>query len=605
MTEHKNLNKLEVLKFLLEGSLGLFILSVLAGLAVSLFQVITPQVISITVDSILGDKPVSDNLVGIVDLFGGVEYIKDNLWVVACIIAGGGLVMLVFHYFRMYLTTCANQKFMLHMRNSLFTHLQRLPLDWHSKHQTGDIIQRCTSDADTIMNFVTNNLIQLIRLILVLVLSLVFMFMTDIKLALIAFAFVPVVFGYSLVFQRKIHGRIKVCDEQEGVLSTIAQENLTGVRVVRAFGRERYERDKFENQNVSYTALWVKVLKFMSFYWLSSDFFIYLQMMVIIVVGCVFSVNGSMTAGAFIAFISYNAMLIGPVQQLGRMISNLSKASVSLGRIGEILNGEEEEYGEEAENLTGDIVFDKVSFEYEEGKPVLSDVSFKVPEGSTLGIIGSTGSGKSTIGYLIDRLYAPTSGNIYFGDKNINDISRRTVRSNVGFVLQEGYVYSTSLKENISIASKKKELEDIKHACEVSCVDDNIEKFAKGYDTVVGERGVTLSGGQKQRVNIARTLMRETPYLIFDDSLSAVDSETDTKIRAHLNSEYKHLTTIIIAHRITTVMNADNILVLDGGRIVESGTSEELLKLSGTYKRIYDLQMSLPDDLKEEVNRSV
>lgn len=413
-------------------------------------------------------------------------------------------------------------------------------------------------------------------------------------------AFLPALWGYSIGFFLRAHKSFKHCDEQEGVLSTYAQENLTGVRVVRAFGRERYERDKFEKQNTYYTGLWVRVMRHMALYWSLSDFIAAAQLLCIIVVGTLFCIDGNMTAGDLIAFISYNTMMIGPVRMLGRIVSNLSKANVSLGRIAEIMNADEEVYGENEGRLSGDIAFDNVSFSYEKD-PVLENVNLIVPQGSTLGIIGATGSGKSTLACLMDGLYKPTSGKISIGGRDIDDIPPATLRNNIGFVMQEGYVYSRTVGENIAIAAEDKSMENIKRAAQIACVDENIEGFANGYDTIVGERGVTLSGGQKQRVTIARTIIRDMPYIIFDDSLSAVDSDTDAQIRAHLRDECKGVTTVIIAHRITTVMHADNIIVMDDGKIAEQGSHEQLLALGGIYKRIYDLQMALPEDILEEV----
>ena len=487
-------------------------------------------------------------------------------------------------------------------RNKLFSHLQRLPIEWHMKHMTGDIIQRCTSDADTISNFITGQLINLVRIVIVMVLSLVFMFMMNVNLALISASFIPLILGVSVVVHTRARKRFKKCDEEEGVLSTIAQENFTGVRVVRAFGKEKYERDKFEKQNVYYTGLWVKVGRFMAGLWTFNNVAFMLQAMLLLVVGTVYCVNGSLSAGELIAFLSYNTLLMGPVRMLGRIISNLSKAGVSLNRIAEILNAEEEEYGE-AYPISGDIEFKDVDFSYEDGKPVLSGINFKIPQGSTLGIVGGTGSGKSTLTLLLERLYPVSGGAIYIGGTDIKEISLAALRKNIGLVLQESYIYSRSVGENISIASDDTELETIKKYAQISCVDDNIEGFANGYDTVVGERGVTLSGGQKQRVAIARTIIRETPYIIFDDSLSAVDSETDAEIRAKLKALYKNSTIIIISHRITTVMHADNIIVLDKGRIVESGTNEQLIENGGIYSKLYEIQMSLPDELKDELKK--
>lgn len=568
--------KAGLLGYFLKGSVLLFVSVVVFSFLVTLTNVIVPKIIGFTIDCVLRDLPVPEKYKGLVALAGGVEYLKANIWVIAVIITAIAALTLVFHYCRMYFNTWANQSLMQRMRNGLFTHIQRLPLEWHNSHNTGDIIQRCTSDADTISNFVSNQILSLFRIVLLLVISVTFMFITDARLAAVALAFVPLLTGYSLFFYFKAGKRFKKCDEEEGVLSTLAQENLTGVRVVRAFGRERYERDKFEKQNTYYTGLWVRLEKFMALYWASSDLIAALQLMLIVVLGSVFCVRGHLTLGSLVEFIAYNTMMIGPVRQLGRIISNLSKAGVALGRIGEIMNAEEEDYGADEGGLSGAIAFENVSFGYEAGKPVLKNISFTVPQGTTLGIIGGTGSGKSTVARLLDRLYEADSGEIYIGERRLRDIPRATLRKYIGLVLQEGYVYSRTVGENIAIACDSAAIADIKNAAAAACVDGNIEGFASGYDTVVGERGVTLSGGQKQRVCIARTLMRKTPYIILDDSLSAVDSDTDAAIRASLAKSFKDCTAIIISHRITTVMHADNIIVMDGGRIAESGTHAQL-----------------------------
>lgn len=597
--KHK-LSKAGTLFYLLRGSGAVFAASIFLSALVTVFSLLVPEIINFTVDSVLGDEPVSDGYADIVSSLGGTQYLRNNLWIIALALLLCALLSAAFTYGRAFLNTYANQIFMRRTRERLFSHIQRLPLSWHVQHRTGDIIQRCTSDADTISNFVSNQLLSLFRILLLMVFSLVFMFMKNVKLAAIASAFIPLILGYSFIFHTMARKRFKKCDEEEGVLSTIAQENFTGVRVVRAFGRERYERDRFEKQNVYYTGLWTKTLRFLATFWSTSDCLAAVQGLCIIVAGTVFCVNGTLTTGELIAFIFYNTMLTWPIRQLGRIISNMSKAGVSLGRIAEILNGEEEVYGEK-QPLSGGIEFKDVGFEYEEGKPVLSGISFKIPEGSVCGILGGTGSGKSTLTYLLDGLYAPTNGEIFFGDKNIADISPATLRSNIGLMLQEGYVYSGTVGENIALAVEDATEEDIKNAAKEACVDENIQGFANGYETIVGERGVTLSGGQKQRVCIARTLLRNTPYLIFDDSLSAVDSDTDAAIRKNLKEKFRGATVIIISHRINTVMNADNIIVLDGGKIAESGTHEQLLKKGGLYRRIYDMQFSLPDELKGEM----
>lgn len=587
------------LGYLLKGSVLLFAGGIAANAVFTFLSALTPQIISFAINYVLGTDELPPEYAGVTSLLGGLDNLKNNLWILAVIIIAVAFFAAVFRYLLIYLNTRATQKFMKRTRGKLFAHVQRLPMRWHSEHRTGDIIQRCTSDAQTVSNFVSNQLTSLVKIVILIVFSLAFMFAMNAKLAAIAAAFIPVfvIWGYVFHLQAKKH--FKKCDEEEGVLSTMAQENFTGVRVVRAFGREKYERDRFEKQNVYYTGLWLKILKKMTSYWTANNLVAALQGMLIIVLGTVFCVNGELNKGDFVAFVTYNVMLMGPVRELGRIISRMSAAGVSLGRIAEILNAEEEVYGE-TEKLSGDIEFKNVSFCYDDGKPVLDGVNLKIPQGSTLGIIGAAGCGKSTLVQLTDRLYNVTGGEILIGGKNIEDIPIAALRKNIGLVLQESHIYSGTVGENISMASDSADAESVERFARIACVDENIKNFANGYDTVVGERGVTLSGGQKQRVAIARTVMRGTPYIIFDDSLSAVDSETDASIRRNLKTLYKDSTVIIVSHRITTVMHADKIVVLDGGKIAESGSSEELLAKNGIYRKIYDMQMSLPEELKEE-----
>lgn len=594
----KKFGRVGMLVFFLKGSALIFAASIVANLFATLFTTLVPQIISVTVDSVIGSEPVSAGYVGFIEAVGGINNLKNNIWIIAVIIGVLALLIALFRYLETFLTAKANQTLLQRMRNTAFYHIQRLPLSWHTAHMTGDIIQRCTSDTDTVTNFISNQLITLFRILIMTVFSLVMMFMMNYKLALIAAAFIPVLLTYSLLFYRRAGRYFKQCDEQEGVLSTYAQENFSGVRVVRAFGKERYERDKFEKQNVYYTGLWVKVERFLAVYWTISDFLIALQLMVIVIMGTFFCINGALTLGRLLGFISYNTMLMAPIRQLGRIVSNLSKAGISLDRISEIMNSEEETYGEVTE-LSGDIVFNDVSFSYDEN-PVLENINLKIPQGTTLGIIGPTGSGKSTLVALLDRLYEVSSGNITLGGKDIREIPKAALRKNIGLVLQEGHLFSRSIRENLTIACEEKTEEQIRHSAETACVDKNIDGFADGYDTMLGERGVRLSGGQIQRIAIARTLLRDTPYVIFDDSLSAVDSETDIAIRSNLEKEFIGSTIIIISHRVTTVMDADNIIVLEDGKIAEHGNHETLIKKNGLYKRIYDIQMALPDELKGE-----
>ncbi len=564
----------------------MFALSVFFNLILVFTTVLIPRIIGFTVDCVLQNDPLMGENVLIASLLGGVEFVKSHYYIVLIALLALALTAGISKFFNLYVNSKADEKLMQRMRNKLFCHLLVLPMSWHYKHMTGDILQRCTSDMQTILNFISAQMMSLIRILVLVSISLVFMFMMDVTLALIAATTIPAMFVYSLIFQLKAKKHFRKCDEEEGVLSARAQENLSAARVVRAFGRESYERDRFNAQNEYYTGLWVNLLRRLAVYWSSSDLLASLQLLLIIAFGTVFALRGSVTEGELIVFISYNAMLIGPVRELGRIVSNMSKAGVSLERIGEIINAEPEDYGRLNRPLKGDIVFDDVSFSYD--KPTLSHLSFTVKEGSTLGIIGATGSGKSTIAHLLAGLIRPSGGSISIGGVDITSATLRDLRRSVGLVLQNGYVYSGTIGDNLAAVGGSDA--QIRRCAEIACFDDVIRGFSAGYDTVIGEKGVTLSGGQRQRLCIARTLMKNAPILIFDDSFSALDSETDLKLRTNLSEAYKNTTVIIISHRIATVMNADNIIVLDDGKIIEEGSSAELLNKGGVYKKIYDRQ---------------
>ncbi|MDE6586444.1 MAG: ABC transporter ATP-binding protein/permease [Clostridia bacterium] len=592
-----NKSNSSILWYFLKGSIFAFTVAIFANIICTLCTTVLPLIISFTVDSVLGTEPVTGAYETAAALFGGVENIKANVWIPAVLIAAIAVINSLFSYANNYLNSAGNQTLIRNMRDNLFSHVQRLPLSRQVMTSTGDVIQRCTSDVWNLSNFISNQMVSLFRIVITMVISVVFMFMMNLILAGVSLALIVIITTVSMLFRVVMQKRFKACDEQEGVLSACAQENLTGVRVVRAFGKERYERDKFEKQNEYYTGLWVKTGKVTAAYWASTEFLNTLQLLIIIVVGTILCIQKSLTSGELIAFISYNALLITPLRELGRIISQMSRAGVALGRICDVMKAPAEELGEYEGEISGDIVFKNVSFGYGE-KPVLNNINLTVPKGSVLGIIGETGSGKSTLVSLISRLYEPTDGAIFIGGTDLREIPLATLRANVGLVLQEGYVYSRTVGENIAIAADFASQEDIVSAAQAACLHDNISGFTNGYDTVVGERGVTLSGGQRQRVAIARTLMRKVPIMIFDDSLSAVDSETDAAIRANLKKLFKGATVIIVSHRVSTVMDADNIIVLDGGRIAESGTSAELIEKGGIYAGIYEMQTALPDELK-------
>lgn len=576
----------------LQGSLHLFVISILCSLCVSVLDLVNPRIIGYAVDTVIGNAA---DLPAFLARIPGIRHVFSGIGAAALAVVVLALLAALFRFLAGTFNAKGAETLVRRMRELLFSHLLRLPLSWYAENQTGDIIQRCTSDVETIKNFVSEQLTQLFRTILLIVLALAFMSGISRGLTLIAFLFIPVIVLYSLFFHSRIGAAFQRADEEEGKLSSIVQENLTGVRVVRAFGREAQERERFETKNRSYTEFWVHLMKLLSAFWASGDLISGLQVMLVVVLGTAFCVRGQLSAGNYIAFITYNAMLTWPVRSLGRVISEMSKAGISIDRIAYILSSKEEDErdGGEEPDLHQDITFSHVFFRYQEELPlVLSDVSFTVRAGETLGILGGTGSGKTTAAELLDALYdlPEGCGSIRIGDTDLRDISRHYLRRGIGFVQQEPYLFSGTLLHNLTLANPAATKDEVEEAAKISCLDEAVAKFEEGYETVVGERGVTLSGGQKQRTAIAQMLLGNPTIMIFDDALSAVDAATDAKIRRALSQKSKDATVLLVTHRITTLSGADRILVLDHGRVAELGTPQELYEKNGLYRRIYDLQ---------------
>ena len=591
--------KRRTLRLLLRGSGWYFFICILSGTLLTVCELVIPQVIRVTVDSVIGTTPpaLRGRALDLLNALGGVDGLRERMWLIAVFLGAVGLLGALFRYLSGVFNALAGETLVKTARDALYHHIQRLPWAWHAQNPTGDIIQRCTSDVERIKTFFQEQFVITFRLGMTILLALACMLVMNARLSLVAVVMLPIVMAYSLHFYSRIRDGFTQCDENEGILSTIAQENLTGVRVVKAFGRENFERERFEKQNVYYTGLWVGLLRDMSVFWSVGDLTSCLQIMLVIVFGAVLCVRGEMTGGEFISFAAYNAMLIGPVRRLGRLISEMSKMGVSLNRLGEVLDAEPEKDvpGAVTAPMDRDIRFDNVSFRYGEDSPeVLSGVSFTIPAGKSFGILGGTGSGKSTLLALLCRLYEPTEGTIYAGDTPLGRMQARWVRENIGVVLQEPFLFSRSVEENIGICGA--DAEAVRAAAVTACIDGDISRFANGYETVVGERGVTLSGGQKQRIAIARMLTKKTPVIVFDDSLSAVDTETDERIRSALDRDLKGTTTIIVSHRINTLLGCDNVLVLEKGRVSQLGTPQELLAQDGVFRRIFELQMAVGEE---------
>ncbi|MCC8017359.1 MAG: ABC transporter ATP-binding protein/permease [Lachnospiraceae bacterium] len=588
--------KKDMLFLFMRGAIGYFICAVLFACLSALADMIRPKIIEYTVDGILGNSAdsIPDFILSFFAGRGGLAWLRSHLWVPALAVIAATLVAVALRYIYEMCVVKGGENFVCNMRDHLFSHLERLSADWHSSHQTGDILQRCTTDVEEVKTFLSEHFVKLFSMIMTILLALAFMFRIQWQLALIALASVPVIVGISFWFHNGIGRGFRDCDESEGVLSTIAQENLSGVRVVRAFGKERSERGKFRTQNQIVTDKWVDLGRFMTIFFFFIDFLSGLVLLLTLAVGTVMCVRADLTVGALLAMISYVTMLLRPVRMLGRILSEMSKTGVSIQRLYEIMCAPLEEDAPQSTEapMDRDIVFDHVSFSYPGQPGLLHDISFTVPAGTTLGILGTTGSGKSTLIQLLTRFYElpPENGTITVGGVDIRNMPAAWVRKHIGYVMQEPFLFSRSIAENIAITQGQPDEVHVREAADMAALSATIRNFPKGYDTYVGERGMTLSGGQKQRAAIARALTQNAPILVFDDSLSAVDAETDAQIRGNLKKFMGTATVILISHRVTTLMAADQIIVLKDGRIVDSGTHEELIARPGLYRDIYDIQ---------------
>lgn len=576
---------------------------IFVGLA-TLLSLVSPLIMRFTLDNVIYGRSIElpAFLDRIVVGFGGIDGLRRNLWICGLALLAITIVNGVFQFVKGRWSAAASESIAKQLRDDLYDHIQRLPYDSHVKAETGDLIQRCTSDVETVRRFLSVQLVELGRAIIMLVAAIFIMIKIDKQMTLASVLVVPIIFTFAFAFFIKVQKAFLKADESEGRLSNILQENLTGVRVVRAFGRQVYEDEKFDRQNIEYRDLVNKLIRLLAMYWSLSDGLALFQIALVVVLGVYRASSGQITFGDMNVFVSYVSMLLWPIRQMGRILTDMGKTLVSVGRIQEILERPVESQDEDSVEapINGDIVFENVDFEYEKGKPILKNLSFRVKQGQTVAILGPTGSGKSSLVHLLQRLYDYTGGSITIGGVELKKIDKKWLRRQVGLVLQEPFLYSKTIKENIRIARPSASDEEVYQASRIASVHDVISEFEKGYDTPVGEKGVTLSGGQKQRVAIARTIINDCSILIFDDSLSAVDTETDAAIRRELNKRSKEISTFIISHRVTTLAEADLILVLDEGRLIQSGSHQDLSQQPGLYQRIWSIQNSMEEEGAED-----
>ena len=490
------------------------------------------------------------------------------------------------------------------LRNNLYKKLRDADYYFHSHSETGDIIQRCTTDVEMYKRFISEQSIEVARLVLLVGLSIYQMSKLNVTIMWVSLIIAPILLLSAAIYFNKVEKMFTEIEKNEAQMTTHVQENVSGARVVKAFANEAYEVKKFKGLNRKYTDSDLRLVKKMAFFWSSTDFLSFVQFFIIAIIGIIYASKGIITIGVYTAFLAYAGNIIWPMRQLGRVVGDFSKTIVSISRLDHIISNPGEYDGEDLKDtpeIKGDVQFKNVSFKFVDSKEdQIIDVSFEAKKGETVAIIGKTGSGKSTLMNLLIRLLDYQKGQILLDGVEIKNIEKHHLRKNVGVILQEPFLFSKSVEDNIKIADNTSDLSKVSTVAKIAQVHNDIISFEKGYQTLVGERGVTLSGGQKQRVAIARMLLKPKPILVFDDSLSAVDTETDIQIRRALQKEWKNSTVFIITHRITTASEADKILVIEDGKIKESGKHEDLIKKDGLYKNIWEIQSQINFQIEED-----
>ena len=589
---------------LTKGIRLMYFLALFVIIFAALFHFVTPMLIRFTIDNVIGNKMPAQNWLKDIYLFlGGRDYLLQNLYLLGFMLVALSLAEGVFQYAKGKWSAQASEELAKRIRNKMYEHIQNLPFSEHIKAETGDWIQRSISDVDTVRRFFAAQLIEVGRASLMLLIVVPLMYSLSPKMCLYSMIAVPFIFTAAVVFFIKIKSAFQESDEAEGALSAVLQENITGVRVVKAFARERFEIEKFDKVNALFRDKTYHLIKLLAYYWSISDLICFFQIAGVTVAGTLSAINGEISVGTMLVFMSYVTAVLFPIRQMGRVLTDMGKASISWGRIYEILSKPSE--NQESEGLkpviNGDIIFKNVSMSYDDKINVLNNISLEIKSGQTIAFMGPSGSGKSSIVNLLLRLYDYT-GSISVNEVELDLIDRFWVRSHISSVLQEPFLYSKTVAENIRISRQDASHELIEESARIAGVHDVISGFENSYNTLLGEKGVNLSGGQKQRIAIARAVIRNTPVLIFDDSLSAVDTETESLILSELAQLSGKITIIIIAHRITSVMNADQIFVMNHGKICQSGNHDQLINQEGMYQRIWKLQSELEESLQKELD---
>jgi len=587
------LKKIKLLKQFLRGNGFAYIAGIVFMIVGQLLSLANTFVIGVIIDSVIGEILPEGIAYKGLQLLGGKEHLMRNLWICGLVLVFFSVLNGIFMYFSRKYSAMASEGIAKKIRMDLYEHLQYSTYLYNTNIKTGDMMQRCTSDLETVRNFLATQFQDLVRCIVLIIASVSVMGRLNTTLTLAGFSLIPFIGLGAFFFFKYVSKMFLLADEAEGAMSTVIEENLSGMRIVRSCATQSRETEKFIKSSIDYRNKDLKITVAFAWYWGLSDAICQLQIGVVLVTGIFLAVRGSISVGMLTVFMTYVTNLIWPIRGMGRVLGDMGKANVALGRIKEVLDAPREP-GRSDTGLTpdieGNISFENVSFAYTSDNEVLKNVSFNIEKGKTLAILGRTGSGKSTLLHMLVGLLPYEEGSIKIDGIELKDINKRHLRKNIGIVLQEPFLFSKTIKENISDNNPEITDEDIENATTIASVDHAIKNFEKGYDTMVGEKGVTLSGGQKQRVAIARTLINNCKVLIFDDSLSAVDMQTDKNIRTALRKHCSETTTILISHRINTLRQADLILVMENGQITDRGTHNELIHREGLYKQVYDMQ---------------
>lgn len=579
----------------MQGFRGLYIAAIFAMLIQTMISLLTPLVASATIDYALSQEPREGGLPALmVGYMGGSQLVRDNLWIPALVMVGLTMLAGVFNYAKGRWAAYASEGIASRLKDRLYDHLQRLPVRYHDRSDSGDIIQRCTSDVETLRLALASQVVEVSNAVILMLTAIPIMAILDIRMTAVSFALIGPIILFGYFYFQRIRHLFREVEVAEGQVTNVVQENLSGLRVVRAFARQDYENEKFATPNQLYRDRSLRLLRQMAWYWSVSDFIVLSQQGLVLFVGIYFISTDTMTVGTLFAFIMFLNMLLWPVRQMGRTLTDFGKSTVAMSRIGEILDVAEESKPvsspETPTQAMGRIEVRDLKFAHTPETAAINGISFTVEPGQTLAIVGPSGSGKSTLMHLLLRLYDYESGSIKLDDRELNALDRSWIRSQFSVVMQEPFLFSKTIGENIRFGQLKAASEDIADAAKVAHIHDTISSFPDGYRTLVGERGVTLSGGQRQRVALARALLRDAPVLLLDDALSAVDGETESTILQALKQRHGRRTTLVIAHRLSTLAQADHVIVLDEGRIIQSGTHNDLVNTNGLYKRLWTIQ---------------